>query len=322
MRGLTVDTINVILLGAVAIFSWFWPFEVFLFSYAVLGPLHYLTEILWLHKKNYFIPTLSRYYWLGFSLLILGMVSLIGRQGFFMSVYASLVCGIFLTALVVQVSSRTLGRLIGCGLVVCLAIALWLSPLLVTLCAVLLPTVIHVFVFTATFMIVGAHKSKSTIGWMAAALFLVVSIGMLCSFFVSEPRTVSEYVRSVYRSFEVTNLTLLSFFPPTLSDARYAVYSSTVGLAVMRFLAFVFTYHYCNWFSKTSIIQWHKASRYELVVVTVVWLSAIFLYAYDYRLGLVTLYFLSLLHVFLEFPLNHWVFIQLSQIFFRKKSVG
>jgi hypothetical protein len=70
------------------------------------------------------------------------------------------------------------------------------------------------------------------------------------------------------------------------------------------------------------MMKWHKASRYELVVVTVVWLSAIFLYAYDYRLGLVTLYFLSLLHVFLEFPLNHWVFIQLSQIFFRKKSVG
>src|ERR1043165_9571235 len=30
------------------------PFELFLFSYAVLGPLHYLTEISWLHKRQYF----------------------------------------------------------------------------------------------------------------------------------------------------------------------------------------------------------------------------------------------------------------------------
>src|ERR1043165_8502495 len=30
------------------------PFELFLFSYAVLGPLHYLTEISWLHDRKYF----------------------------------------------------------------------------------------------------------------------------------------------------------------------------------------------------------------------------------------------------------------------------
>ena len=30
------------------------PFELFLFSYAVLGPLHYLTEISWLHDRSYF----------------------------------------------------------------------------------------------------------------------------------------------------------------------------------------------------------------------------------------------------------------------------
>jgi hypothetical protein len=31
------------------------PFELLLFSYAVLGPLYYLAEISWLHKKKYFI---------------------------------------------------------------------------------------------------------------------------------------------------------------------------------------------------------------------------------------------------------------------------
>ena len=37
-----------------AVLAFILPFELFLFSYAVLGPLHYLTEIGWLHKKNYF----------------------------------------------------------------------------------------------------------------------------------------------------------------------------------------------------------------------------------------------------------------------------
>src|SRR5882762_5567144 len=30
------------------------PFHVFLFAYIVLGPLHYLTEISWLHDRKYF----------------------------------------------------------------------------------------------------------------------------------------------------------------------------------------------------------------------------------------------------------------------------
>ena len=30
------------------------PFETFLFAYAFLGPLHYLTEISWLHDRQYF----------------------------------------------------------------------------------------------------------------------------------------------------------------------------------------------------------------------------------------------------------------------------
>src|SRR2546430_5445042 len=36
------------------------PFELFLFSYAVLGPLHYLTEISWLHDRKYFVQARRR----------------------------------------------------------------------------------------------------------------------------------------------------------------------------------------------------------------------------------------------------------------------
>jgi hypothetical protein len=37
-----------------AVLAYFYPFETFLLAYAYLGPLHYLTEISWLHDRNYY----------------------------------------------------------------------------------------------------------------------------------------------------------------------------------------------------------------------------------------------------------------------------
>jgi hypothetical protein len=52
------------------------PFQVFLCAWAFLGPLHYLTEISWLHDRNYFTRgNLARRWWLGlvvFAVLIIG----------------------------------------------------------------------------------------------------------------------------------------------------------------------------------------------------------------------------------------------------------
>src|SRR5581483_4474599 len=49
-----VDRLNALNLGLMlvsAAVAWVTPFEVLLLSYAVLGPLHYLTEISWLHDR-------------------------------------------------------------------------------------------------------------------------------------------------------------------------------------------------------------------------------------------------------------------------------
>ena len=35
------------------------PFELFLFSYIILGPLHYMTELSWLKERNFFTHTAS-----------------------------------------------------------------------------------------------------------------------------------------------------------------------------------------------------------------------------------------------------------------------
>jgi hypothetical protein len=49
-----LDYINIGLLIFSCILAFIMPFELFLFAYGVLGPLHYLTEISWLHDKNYY----------------------------------------------------------------------------------------------------------------------------------------------------------------------------------------------------------------------------------------------------------------------------
>ena len=57
MKKLSVDQINYIniaLMVIAAVTAFFKPFETFLFAYAFFGPLHYLTEISWLHDRNYF----------------------------------------------------------------------------------------------------------------------------------------------------------------------------------------------------------------------------------------------------------------------------
>jgi hypothetical protein len=41
-----------------------------------------------------------------------------------------------------------------------------------------------------------------------------------------------------------------------------------------------------------------------LIATVALWIISIALYIYDYNLGLQVLFFLSFLHVFLEFPLN------------------
>ena len=70
LNTLNTDQINYINIGLMlvsAVLAFILPFELFLFSYAVLGPLHYLTEIGWLHKKNYF--TKGKYDFIFLSIL-------------------------------------------------------------------------------------------------------------------------------------------------------------------------------------------------------------------------------------------------------------
>ncbi len=120
--------------------------------------------------------------------------------------------------------------------------------------------------------------------------------------------TVGDYVRHSYGSFQTLNAELIKLFHLGTGASLTEIYDSTAGLTVMRLIAFAYTYHYLNWFSKTSIIKWHEIPKSRVALIAAVWLSSLAVYAYSYDMGMIALYFLSVLHVMLEFPLNHQTF--------------
>ncbi|MFN3940014.1 MAG: hypothetical protein ACK4IY_05470, partial [Chitinophagales bacterium] len=92
-----------------------------------------------------------------------------------------------------------------------------------------------------------------------------------------------------------------------------AIYFSNTGILITRFIAYAYTYHYLNWFSKTSIIKWHDVPKQQLFIILTLWVLSVVLYASNYYTGLMALYFLSFLHVVLEFPLNFQSFKQIGE---------
>ena len=74
-----VDITNFFLIWITLGLAIVWPFELFLFSYIVLGPLHYLTEINWLDKQHYFLRAQDRrpFVWSMVALVFLLTVSLV-----------------------------------------------------------------------------------------------------------------------------------------------------------------------------------------------------------------------------------------------------
>jgi hypothetical protein len=81
----------------------------------------------------------------------------------------------------------------------------------------------------------------------------------------------------------------------------------------MRFIAFAYTYHYLNWFSKTKVIKWNQVSKKRMTIIIALWVFSVILYFISFQVGFYALFLLSLLHVFFEFPLNHRTFIGIGK---------
>lgn len=308
-----LNYINIALMLISCVVALFVPFELFLFAYAVLGPAHYLTEISWLHKQGYFTRGKHDYLILGgLAVLLLGSAIVSGQNFGQLPSTSSLASFTFLalgSALVLVLTDKFFPRLFGLAAVAVLAFtSINSAGFLVVLLATFVPTLIHVYIFTGFFMIYGALKARSRTGYLAFGIFLLCPL--ICLFVDPRHSMPSAYVAvSYFFNFAGVNFTILGLDTPhTRAEGIHAatqVFSSHKGLIVMRFIAFAYTYHYLNWFSKTSIIGWHKVGMKRLAGIGALWAAAVGTYVYNYALGYKVLFCLSFMHIFLEFPLNH-----------------
>ncbi len=321
-----VDYLNVVLMVASAALAFLWPFELFMFSYVVLGPLHYLTEMAWLHKRRYFVDE-SRGWWLlvacGIGVIVLYMLDFVllnhpawhgagnaDDVALLSSLYRNWMLNFVLLAtiagMVLVATKDKWWRLISICLLAALLIVLNPYREFLIALAILIPTIVHTCLFMAAFILFGALKSNGFSGYFSIAVFAVCC----ASFFVTDwgiaaydihPRV----LQNLQEGFFLTVNDILG----SLSGNRFASLQDTLyspwGIRIQQFIAFSYTYHYLNWFSKTNIINWHQMPRKWAVGIVVLWALFVSLYLIDFKTGLLAIFLLSMLHVFLEFPLNY-----------------
>ncbi len=303
MNSTTIHHLNTGLIVLSCLVAFFIPFELFLFSYAVLGPLHYLTEIGWLHKKNYY--TKGKYDFLFLVLTCLTMVYFnffpTKKSGDYIADLIAL--GFFASVALVFVKDW-LYRIVIIALAIMSIGILNNASDYFTWIGIFLPTIIHVFIFTWLFMLYGVLKERSVAGLISVGVLILCALLI----FMVQPQglqyQVSSYTQESYSMFAELNYRLINLFGLGEISSTAELFTTNAGFVIMRFIAFAYTYHYLNWFSKTSVIKWHQVPKKVLIGTIVVWLLSVAAYLIDYNKGLKLLFLLSFLHVFLEFPLN------------------
>jgi hypothetical protein len=413
-----INYLNMGLMALSALLAYFLPFETFLFAYAFLGPLHYLTEISWLHDRNYFSKGKYDFIVLLVIGVLLSYAAFAKDFGINVDFYESFVeANLFDKLVVFALFSAILFALVENIFVKIVSIFLlfvfisgWLAPeraeinrnsTTIFALTSLVPTLIHVYIFTGLFMLYGALKSRSKTGLISVVSFILFPVILVFYAPVdTKSNFLSDYGKKAYyadgEGFFITNISILDHFDiiddpiytnkdfigfvqsenfqngnkanKFISDDKLSllidslskigsspylirsqpvnsgievdnllllidqngslleyrnkpipckliigynkekydplVFFSTIGIMLMRFIAFAYLYHYLNWFSKTEVIRWHKVPKIRFAAVIILWLLACGAYAYDYSIGLNFLFFLSFTHVLLEFPLN------------------
>ena len=301
-RDLTkINLLNIGLMLLSCLIAYVVPLELFLFSYVVLGPLHYLTQISWLQKRRFYTQGKHDYLFLVIlcaAILSLALLRSRISSSFFIAVG-------FGSAVALAFFRQTKHKLIFISLVVLAAVLARRLPAYGLLFGIFLPTIIHVYIFTGLFILYGALKSRSTLAYLSLCVFL--ACGSI--FFIYNPTLLSisdnAYLRAAYVPFQRMTLYLSRVLGTSSLGSAADLYDAGAGVALLRFVAYAYTYHYLNWFSKTSLIGWHEVSRRRMSLILILWLLSVGIYAIDYRMGFAILLVLSVGHVILEFPLNH-----------------
>ncbi|HXC28779.1 MAG TPA: hypothetical protein VNV38_12550 [Stellaceae bacterium] len=290
------DWVHLALMVAALGIAYVMPFELLVLAYVVLGPAHYTTEISWLHDRRYFLK--RRYIALALAAIAVAATLIDNSSWFGFVIWAALVVSAAAAA------TRSLSQT-----AVLLAVAIGLTALMaarwpaLSLMGALLTSVVHVSLFTLIFMALGAWRTQSRaqaalIGAYIAAIVLIMVIPpsgatVIPGFQAVAQEHFGNLVQTIGMLFGLDKLRL---------DGR-----------LTGFLAFIYTYHYLNWFIKAGVIRWADIPPRRWIVIGVVSAASTGLYFYDYALGFSALLVLSLGHVVLEFPLNALTMRQLGE---------
>jgi len=321
MKARNVDLLNTGLIVISFLLAYWLPFELFLLAYAILGPLHYFTEINWIRDKEYFVAnnklwiSLTIIFSLLLSIPVLLRLSVFGAYQdhkiireiiLYVPKYLNSCFFIAIACAIAFIGfKQKIYQYITIALGVILAVLLHYFSIYHIIFGIFVPTLIHVYLFTLLFMWYGNLKSKSKIGYFNVILMVLVPFIIAYMSFSLFTISIGETTENIYRqnSFHLLNVNISKLLG--LSDGTTFSFYRIFDVKIQMFISFAYTYHYLNWFSKTTVIGWHKKlTQKRSIFIVSLWIASVALYFYNYKIGLTLLLFLSLLHVFMEFPLN------------------
>jgi hypothetical protein len=293
MRGNDAIHLGLMLLALAA--AYLVPFELLLLAYVVLGPAHYFTEISWLHDRSYYLPHRG----IALALAVVAVIAaLIDNASWFgFAMWGALIVCAMLAATTSAIESMLLFMA-----AIALSAIMYSSGSSLAVIGILIPTLIHVCLFTLIFMVLGAHRSGSRVQAALVVVYLVAIATILLLPPTAEIRIASfARVRQDYFGNVGPALSRLFGVPGLVLDVR-----------LTSLLAFVYTYHYLNWFIKADVIRWTAVPKARLTAMAAASAVSTALYFYDYAFGFTFLLALSLIHILLEFPLDSLALRQLG----------
>ncbi|MEM6717845.1 MAG: hypothetical protein AAF611_00885 [Bacteroidota bacterium] len=320
MKTENIDLLNTGLIVISFLFAYWLPFELFLFAYAVLGPLHYLTEINWIRDKKYFIASKLWIYLIVIAAFLVSLPPLIRvfvPESYANSEIVLLFTNTFpqyfnaclflsiLAAVAFTVFKNKRHQYIALAVGVVLAGLFHFVPLYHLLVGIFLPTVVHVYLFTIVFMWYGNLKSKSRIGYFNVILMFAIPLFIIFLSINPLNYILGFDTKMIYQDNSLYLLNAKISQAIGMTDGTIFSFEGKLFIKIQIFIAFAYTYHYLNWFSKTSVIGWHKRlTQKRSITIALLWIGSVALYFYNYKIGFTLLLFLSFIHVFMEFPLN------------------
>jgi len=229
-----INYLNIGLMLVTATLAFFMPFETFLLAYAFLGPLHYLTEISWLHDRQYFSKGKYDFVVLLVVGVLLSIAAFASDFGYDWDIRQQFVeLNLFDQLLVFALFASVLFAFVKNIFIKVFSIAFlyiivsgWLSPesalenessTLIFALTSLVPTLIHVYVFTGLFMLYGALKSRSKSGLWQMVGFVIVPIMLVFMLPVNaKSNNLTNYGKDAYyakgNGFFMTNVSIMNHF--------------------------------------------------------------------------------------------------------------